>query len=215
MSTLVTIRTNVRTEIQEPTAAFWTDSEINRFINEACDDLVEAARVEVGPSTITAVAGTESYALPVDFGRTRFVERETNVGSGLYTPLRAAELADRRSEKSIPSGYFIFNGNIYLTPTPDNAYKIRVWYYAAHVTLVNDSDTPTFPARFHRLAELFTVGQCKRKASDPAYSTYISDYSVGRSDMLLKLAMRSQAQGFEVVRDDWASPFMPDPRSTP
>lgn len=215
MSNLGQIRANVRTEILEPTAGFWTDSEINRFINEACDDLTEAARVEAGPQSITLVAGTDNYALAADFGRTRYVERETNVGSGLYTPLRPAELADRRSEKAIPTAYFIYAGRIYIVPTPDAAYGLRVWYYAAATTLALDTDTPTFPARFHRLAELFAVAQCKRKQNDPAYTTYIADYASGRADMVAKLAMRSQANGFMVVRDDWALPFTPDVRTLP
>lgn len=215
MSNLGQIRTNVRTEILEPTAGFWSDSEINRFINEAADDLTEAARVEAGPQSIPLVAGTDNYALATDFGRTRYVERETNVGSGLYVPLRAGELADRRSEKAIPTSYFIYNGRIYIAPTPDAAYNVRVWYYAAATTLVLDTDTPVIPTRFHRLLELFAVAQCKRKQNDPAYSTYIADYASGRADMIQKLTNRSQAQSFPVTRDDWYIPYMPDPRTLP
>lgn len=193
MSTLTQLITQVRDEISEPTAGFWSDAEITRWLNRANYDLADAAGVESSASsTITTADGTETYSLPSDFSLVEIVELVDSTNSYQFTMLSPMAVEERIEDKGSPSGYYVRNGSLYVVPRPDGVYTLRLWYYRAGVTLVNDSDTPIIPARFHDLIALFAIGEAKRKADDSAYSTYRSDYIAGRAGMIEYLRKKGQ-----------------------
>ena len=94
--TLLTIRTMVRDLLDEPTASFWTDSQLNRYINQAKDrvwnrvkalneDYWDISRTSQDgsltiqgesylASSFAIVAGTTDYILPPDFVEMKLIE---------------------------------------------------------------------------------------------------------------------------------------------
>lgn len=186
------IRTAVRDEISEPTAGFWSNAEIDRWINRANYDLVDAAGIEsASAQTITTIDGTESYSLASDAGLVEQVELVDKTDSTEFTILRPLSLEQRDTDgKSEPVGYYVNGTKLFVVPVPDGVYTLRVWYTRAGVTLSADSDTPIIPARFHDLLTLFAVSQAKRKGDDPAYQTYLQDYVAGKEGMVAYLRSR-------------------------
>lgn len=218
MATRLSLRTDVRNEILEPTAGFWADSEINEWLQEANDDLTFVARIESSnsPYTFETVAGTDTYAMPSDFSRARLVSRETRAGSGQYVPLRAGRIDERVPDQSTPQSFYLWNAtNLVLVPKPNIAMSMQVWYYKTSTQWADDTGVPDVPLIYHRLLKLYAIGIAKRKADDPAFQQYLADYEAGKNDMVQKLQDRGEAQQFQVVRDDWYMPQVPDPRTTP
>ncbi|HEX7022642.1 MAG TPA: hypothetical protein VF171_07280 [Trueperaceae bacterium] len=196
----------MRSELIEPQPGFWTDDELNRWLDEADQDLTEAAQVEAGPFGFSVEAGVEDYALPADFLYARRVE----VGG---VRLRPGRIDDRRLPSiedllsfpatGSPDTYFIYAGRLHLSPVPAAGAQGSLWYYRGSLGLADDMAEPAIPARYHRLHILYAVAQAKRKADDPAYATYTADYTAGRLAMMQELRDRGEAERFAVVRDDW------------
>lgn len=73
---LQTARTRIRYRIGETTPSFWTNEELNSYINDAKDDLYNAILTInkdyfERKTTINTVAGTTEYELPSDFERVK------------------------------------------------------------------------------------------------------------------------------------------------
>lgn len=207
MSTLAQLRTAVRDEISEPTPGFVSNAEIDRWLNRANYDLIDAAGVEAtSAQSITTADGTESYALPADIGMVEQVELLDSADSTIFTILRPLSLSERDTEgKGRPRGYYVLGTSLYLVPTPDAVYTLRVWHTRAGVTLSADGDTPIVPTRFHDLLTLYAVAQAKRKSDDPAYQTYLQDYVAGRAGMVGYLRSRGLATNRRIIDLDETS----------
>lgn len=61
--TLLELRTAAREELLEPTAARWTDAQLNRYLNDGQRDLAEVVR-DKARVTINVTAGQSSAVLP-------------------------------------------------------------------------------------------------------------------------------------------------------
>lgn len=201
MSTLSQLRTAVRDEISEPTPGFVSNAEVDRWLNRAHYDCVDAAGIESTSSqSITTADGTEQYNLSSDAGLVEQVELLDASDNTLFTILRPLSVAERDTDgKGEPLGYYVIENKLVVVPIPDGIYTLRVWYTRAGVTLTNDSDTPIIPARYHDLLTLFAVSQAKRKGDDPAYVTYLQDYVSGRDAMVAYLRGRGLGTNRRVI----------------
>ena len=200
MSTLLQLRTGVRSEISEPTPGFVSEAEINDWLNFANSDLTIAAGIEATSSqSIATVNGTESYPLASDVGLVEQVELVNNADPTTFTILSPISLSDRVDGKGSPVGWYVIGSNLYLAPLPDAAYTLRVWYSRVGVTLVADSDTPIIPSQYHILLKLYAISQAKRKGDDPAYQTYLQDYVAGRGGMIEYLRNRGASVHRRIV----------------
>lgn len=201
MSTLAQLRTAVRDEISEPTPGFVSNTEVDRWLNRANYDLIDAGAIQSTTSqSITTVDGTETYDLSSDAGLVEQVELVDASDSTEFTILRPLSIEERHTDgKGEPHGYYVQNTKLVVVPIPDATYTLRVWYTRAGVTLALDADVPIIPARFHDLLTLFAVSQAKRKSDDPSYVTYLQDYVAGRDGMVAYLRSRGLATNPRII----------------
>lgn len=217
MATRATIRTAARTELQEATAGFWSDAELNTWFDEANADITVATKQEA-TATLTTVSGTESYSLPADFYLARRVELQFIAGSPSnwfevipYSldlrrpgdPLNTATLT------STPIGYYIFNNKIYFVPIPDQAYSGTLYYFKNATQSTQDSDTPSYPEgiaqqRIDTAIRLYICAQALRKRQDSAYTTYAQDYNNVLGGVARDALERGSSAPLQ-VHDDWAA----------
>lgn len=209
MATLTELRDAVREELQETgvTTGLWSNDELDRWFQEANDDITRQARIEAAPYALATVADTESYALPDDLGSLRRVELKVDTASWLVlAPVRVDQRIPQNtsgipSHKGSPAGYFIWNDRLYLTPVPDGVYELVLWYTKKGNTL-SAAVEPIIPDEFHWILKLYVAARAKRKIDDPAYTTYASDYQAAVSDMRSKLARYRRPGGrFKQVLD--------------
>lgn len=217
MSTRLTLRTNVRTELQETTPGFWQDSELNGWLDEAHAEIVAATRQDA-ISSFTLAANTESYALPADFFLARRVEIQTSPGSvSSWIEVKPYSLDLRRpgdplnttTQASTPVGYYILDGKLYFVPVPDQAYSADLYYFKNATPFTSDTDTPSYPegipaARVDNVLTDYVVAKALTKRQDPAYTVYAGRYDAGLLALSIEAQRRGMATSDQVV-DDWLS----------
>lgn len=61
------------------------------------------------------------------------------------------------SVPAFPEGYYFKRNNLCFAPIPDGAYLIRMNYSYQVADMVNDTDVPDVPVRYHELIALFAA----------------------------------------------------------
>lgn len=101
-------------------------------------------------TTLTTAAGTQAYAMPADWVRTRTLAVS---GSGPMDSTRSRQDLDGWFAASDSSGepqFFVVSGDVLrLYPTPDRAYSVTHVYYRQETQLASGSDTPLIPSWAH------------------------------------------------------------------
>ncbi|MBY0451220.1 MAG: hypothetical protein K2X01_11410 [Cyanobacteria bacterium] len=124
----------------------WVNRTISDIFNRSND---WAFREATG--SLTTVAGVDTYSLAstvdVDSFKT-LVLRDTKIP---LTYLDYEDWDQRNSTSGIPGCYTIFQNQIILSPKPDKAYTLDYRHQVKPVKLVNDTDTPIIPDKWHHV----------------------------------------------------------------
>lgn len=201
MSTILELISKARTELVEPTEGFYTNAELRDWLNEANREAQTMARIDTEPTTtsLLTVAGTDAYSLPANFGFPIRVERQ--IEDDRYLGLNPVHTINARVEsRGIPEAWTIHNNKLRIFPTPDSAIQLRLWFTLDAPTL-GDSDTPAIPAKYHRLLYYYTMSQAARKANDPAWELYKTDYEEGLRKMVRELDALRNGPHYPTVVD--------------
>lgn len=159
---LSTLRTYVRDLIDEDTASFWSDADLNRYINTAYYHywkmLIEADHPTAKQSTtLNITSDTATIALPSDYVETSLVER---VFSDRTVPLKFSERKEGTNytgagvaETNYLPTYRFTGNNLVLEPTPQVSVTggIKLTYFYLPTQLSADGDTPTINAIHHEM----------------------------------------------------------------
>jgi hypothetical protein len=152
--TLLQLRTRSRQRADMENSDFITDAELNAYINASVaelHDLLVAAYGEdyflADPHSITTVADTTDYNLPSDFYKLKGVDCRIN--NSQWFSLRPFNFNERNSNQdfrwAINNGpairYRVMGSKIKLSPAPDAAHTIKLWYVPTATTLSADADT--------------------------------------------------------------------------
>lgn len=117
-------------DVSQPTFIEWCDF-VNKFIYREL--IATEPERYITDGTVTAIAGTYSYALPADF------RDITPLGCGLFEVNDDGTYSDRKLAKtsfgSQIRGYYISKGNIILTPTPKQTETFTLRYIPAPTKL--------------------------------------------------------------------------------
>jgi len=177
------IRTMTRTYLNEPVAAFWSDDELNMWVNRGVRKVtVMIKNVSRYHFTTRAnfqtVAGQEYYQLPANLKDLKYVSKLTSDGTELPmsrapwpNPFAFTEdplpTTSNTQSQDVPSGYWIVGASMRLLPIPAAAVTIRLYYEARLVDLVNDADIPTFDEDYHDMAAIWAAVNARIKNSEP------------------------------------------------
>lgn len=136
----------IRSNVDEPTARFYTDNELANWVNDGCRDVARRAEDQLTfDTTLAIVAATRIYTLPtgiIRINRAEFVP----TGSTQTYPVSASSQQEmdqiwginQQSQSSYPS-YFVTLGypggagsslfRIQLYPVPAQAGVLNLYYY--------------------------------------------------------------------------------------
>lgn len=154
MANLGALRTRVRSYLDEPAARFWTDVELNNWVNQAYFyyymELVDAYESYFATVTfLSIVSGQALYALPADFDKIRLLERvldgTTTVPLMEFNRIEAPNvIANFTYTNAYLPTFRFFSNSVLLEPTPSvNVLNgLRLEYVPAPVTMSLDTDTP-------------------------------------------------------------------------
>lgn len=162
---------------QQPGQGTWDNSQILSYINEALGLLSHAVRLEAS-SSVTLSTSTNSYALPTDCLEDGLRKITYNASGALGpVPLRPLDLDEFEKILANPPYvlggimfsyyYTVWGGNIMLTPYPQNAGDtLTLYYYKSLGALVNATDVPALPARFHIALVYYALARCQEAVEE-------------------------------------------------
>lgn len=120
----------------------WSDSEIYALITARCDEIVSIIGLIEGTSTsTTTVSGTQAYSFPTNF---------ITIKSLLYngeklTPISFDDWESQKAGGVTPTGktqfFVVWNNQVLLIPTPDNAYTLTFYGEKEHTFIDNATQT--------------------------------------------------------------------------
>lgn len=223
------IQTEVRTYLDEATAADWLDSEVISSINRAYHDtasyvieVYESFYEITSPFTYAIVANQQEYAIDPSLIKVTRVEINYNPTVSGSQPSRALSvkmdevrrnLANTNSTgSSFSTGYYLHGSlgsqTIGFIPLPTVAditgKSISVWGIALPTDLTNGSDVNIpYADRFSYLVSLKAAAQLLRKGQqeETAAARYLAEYRQGVQDMMTFLKGR-QSDGAMMIEDD-------------
>jgi hypothetical protein len=205
---LSNLRTRIRDILNEDTAVFWTDAELNRYINDAERDIaIKAMCLQHIDSLATAAAGTmpftssglldsnivETYLRTVTFTgyRTQFLEYLESAAKGIgLNAIFTSLFGHTPSLGSAPVNWYGRRENLYIEPNPGSAYNLKAYVadYPSSEMAVN-SDIPQIPPAFRPLIILYAVAMCLLKDRRVAqalmvYGMYVTELMYNRYNLV-------------------------------
>lgn len=166
------IRDLVRKKLGETTAAFWTDAELNGWIDEAGHDLAFETKSIRSDGYINTVASTEEYSLSTNFPTLISVSEVYLYQNGTtwlkLDPINRADLNKLYPGwKSAPDGtptmyYWVKEEDmlgLYVPPNSTNAgtQYLRVYYAKDYTNLASDEDSPALPTYLHQAVVIWVT----------------------------------------------------------
>lgn len=196
------LRTALRSFLNEETAGFWTDAQLNTYINLSNDrvnSIISATREDYFTisATFSTVAGTKSYSFPTDC---RFIRRmEIFDSSDEGYVIKLDELRWPRIEANgdwlfpnapaQPKRYVTRGTQFDLYPTPDAAYTIRIYYDARPATMDSDADSPTSPSDFHDMV-IYWAAMLAKKQNEEDDSGFAELFNARKVELIQTLINR-------------------------
>lgn len=175
------IRAQTRTFLNEPSAAFWTDAELNSLINTGQRKVYNAIRNLTQYNfttrvTFSTVVDQAYYKLPGDLKSLKLVMRIDDENNEVpmdfaYWPHPSnwsSQLGLSTDQGGLPDGFWIVGDSLRLVPTPSAIDSFRLYYEARLVDLAADADTPSADADYHDLMALWAAILARTKQSWPA-----------------------------------------------
>jgi len=221
--TLATARTNVRDLLDESTAMFWTDAQLNLWLNQGCADIARRAMCLRKFDQIPVAANTQNFAAPTDMYELYRVEFIPTTGTFTY-PLSfmGYQEADQAwgTYQSFPAawpeiftlwnnpGATTISGDSTLTirlfPVPAQSGVLNVLYYRQCVFAVADGDQLDTIPGWEDLAEEYCVYKAKRKAKEPDWQDAFQFYEQKLNDMIMVTGtFQDQAGTFSTGQSSW------------
>lgn len=156
--------------------AIFTSSVLNQYLNDAIGDLSSRAFYygEEAEATTVLTPSDGSYSFTelglVDVTKIRSVR--------IVDPLQDLALIDLRDiDRSTPTNgvpycYALNGSGLTFYPAPDSAYTLKIRYWGILSALINDTDTPGLPARYHRTLAYYAIARCFEREDDPQQAQY-------------------------------------------
>ncbi len=196
--TLESARTEVRSLLNESSAVFWTDSQLNSWINQGAQDIARRAENLWEEANIPVTPLQQIYPFAADFlncHRAEFIlangpqtynveYREINAMDEIWGVLHNLPQAWPQ--------YFTIRGNsvnglfLFLYPAPGASGTLTVYYYRQARPTTLDTAYIDVQAGWEDLVYEYAVAKAKRKDRDPSWQEAFQMYEGKLQQMIDK-----------------------------
>jgi len=158
MATLAELLVDVRTELAEPVAGYWTDAQLTGYINRAAVDFsVDTGILQAPPMQANVVADQAGYILPDECPGPQAIVRVYHNGNEL-TPTTVGALASRGAKPHEDTGtpknwYGVTHGGnncLMLYPIPEQALVngLVLWFWKVAADMAAPADECEIPDEY-------------------------------------------------------------------
>lgn len=148
---------------------------INTWANEAQRKIFREVKMRAGESsaTLPTTANVSTLALPSDFEELiSLFNISSNPAEELHPTIDEDEFDSLVSETGTPFWFRIVGSNIYLSPTPDSTYSIRLRYWKLPTDLSADGQSFSVPEQWCYLIELYCLYRSYASEGDVEMSNF-------------------------------------------
>lgn len=189
--------TEVRALLDEDTAQFWSDDNLQAWINQGCDDVARRAETLWQEVTINVAPLVQNYPFPNDFLNCHRAEFQlSNTDQTFNLEYRGINQMDEiwGILHSLPAAwpqYFTIRGNsvlgfyLMLYPSPGSSGQLTVYYYRQAVHVATTQPIDVQPG-WEDIVFDYAVYKAKRKANDPAWQEAFQLYNGNLAQMIDK-----------------------------
>jgi hypothetical protein len=180
-------------EVQAHGFSMTTSARITRWLNEAYTTIVRKSRLASFEATtdLAFVAGTPNQNLPATTLSILGVVDRTSNGRPLGRITGA--LADTQTSvgPGAPQAYYLQGNQLYLFPTPNASYTVRVRYLSQPTALTAGTDQPALPTYYHDALVAYAISRAYRSEDDPQQAiAFMADFDRRTAEMIV--AMRAE-----------------------
>jgi hypothetical protein len=224
---LVTARTEVRSLLDEPNPQFWSNAEINSWLNQGAQDIARQAQALWMQVTVPAVPLQQFYALPTDFLGIHRIEYVLQHSNQTYTlEFRGIKTMDEvwgilhQLPAAFPQAFFLWNdtglpgGQPYFGVYPVVAAPgtFNVYYYRNALVAGTDTALLDVTPAYEDIAYEYAVFKAKRKDRDPSWQEAKAIYDGQLMSMFNKTSRFSdQGDQFTSGVPNWPLYLYQDP----
>lgn len=177
---LANIRTMVRDRLDESAAKFWTQANLNTWINQGAQNIAKRAEVINDRVTIPVMVNAATYAAPADTCKIHRIEFSPDNGVTLY-PLEKRDHQEmdqvwgsRQSTSYAYPNFFVPWGvppnlKLQLYPVPSSSGSLNIYYYRLPHVVVNDADVVEIPQGWESCLVSYVEYMALRKDADPRW----------------------------------------------
>ena len=193
----------VRSLIDEPVAQFWSDAELENWINEAC--AVTQREVECfqkGPVTISTTVAQQTYLMPSDVLRLHRVEFVPNNNTSYtyslefrgYNEMDAAWGNLKTLPSAYPEQYTLWNNpdntgvsgkglSLLLYPVPSVAGVLNLYYPRVTVPAAGPTDYVDVLPGWENTVFNYAAYRALRKDADPRWKDFQMEFQMDLEKM--------------------------------
>jgi hypothetical protein len=168
---------DVRRELLESSAAFWSDAEILRHVNRAEMDYVNKTRILEDKAQLSLIAGKINYPLPSNWLSSRAVFllasdgswRRLNPSNLEKTSQESMNFLDASEEnRGTPSKYWIWSNELWLdrAPNDETATSLMLFYKSEPIPLENTNQSVNLPDSLSEAATEYVLWKARKKAGE-------------------------------------------------
>jgi hypothetical protein len=195
MSTAIT---EVRALLNESAPAFWTDAQLQSWINQGCEDVARRAEVLWQEAELNVVADQQLYAFPLDFLTAHRAEFSPTNSTQTYSlEYRAISAMDEiwGILHSLPAAwpqYFTIRGNsatgyfLMLYPSPGQTGQLTVYYYRQAVAQTKTTGPIDTQSGWEDIIYDYAVFKALRASKDPTWQQAFQMYSTNLGQLIDK-----------------------------
>jgi hypothetical protein len=172
--TLANARTEVRALLDEPNPQFWSNTQLNSWINQGAQDISRRAQALWMQATVAAVPEQQFYRLPDDFLGVHRIDYRINNSDQTYNlEFRGLKTMDeiwgilQQLPAAFPQAFYLWNDTGYAGGQP---------YFATYPVV---GDNGTFIVYYYRNA-IFATADAQYVDVTPAYEDLVYDYAVAK-----------------------------------
>lgn len=225
--TLAVARTALRERLSEVSAAAWTDTELNRYLNEGIREIAIRTECLASTTDVAVTAGVYLVAAPSTVSRIHRAEWAPSnpVGSSdqIY-PLRYMQLNNLDSVRG--SGQQTMSGTpeiystwgypgsttfrVVLYPKPTTNGTLRIHYYRLPTAAASDADVLDLPEGWEHLVYDYAEFRSRLKDGDDAWQVAKTEFE-GRLELFKSQFARLTDENDTIGVDGFWGPNFLDP----
>lgn len=213
MSTAIT---EVRALLNESAAAFWTNAQLQSWINQGCEDVARRAEILWQEVNLNVVPLQQNYAFPTDFlnaHRAEFSPTNSNQTYGIE--YRGINQMDEvwGILHSLPQAwpqYFTIRGNqvlgffLMLYPSPGQSGTLTIYYYRQAIVQSNVSGNIDTQPGWEDIVYDYAIYKALRASKDPTWQEAYQLYEKALANLIEKSRnMTDQGESITTGISNW------------